>query len=176
MTDRHTHPLPEHAVAGPLIAGDGLRLPNATQVLPDLNRRYGAALDRHSRGERIRFELFMFPLPTQETDGNGTQQLLAMVGLYVEVPGVVLNTHVSGTRIMQANGHTDEIVDVHARETIEQLLIARSQQLEQATKDAQAAAERGEQPPATGFIRPNGKANPTFDDMERAVNGYAHGE
>lgn len=171
MTDQHVHPLTEDDVSGPP-AGT----PDVTRVLDYLVPLYREAIERHSKGEKIRFEVFMFPLPTEERDEMGNHQIVGMIGLYFEVRGAILNTQITATRVLQPSGQTPEVVDVHVRETIEGLLNARSQQLRQQEVDAQAAQQRGEAPPTSGVITLDGTPNPTFDDIERAMNGYARGE
>lgn len=171
MTE-HVHQLSEDDVSGP---PPGTQ--TVTRLTDDLAPRYQAALNRHAHGELIRFELFMFPLPTEHRDPEGNHQIIGMLGLFIEIKGAVLNTQISATRVMQPNGHTDDVIDAHVRETIEGLLGARSQQLRQQAADSDAARAHGQPPPVSGMIQfPETGSNLTFDDMERAMNGFARGE
>lgn len=156
--------LDEAAIAPPMV----------TPVLDDLRARYGAALARYAT-EPIRFELFMFPVPTAQRDNEGNHQLIAMLGLYVEIASAVLReqpAHVTATRTMQPNGHTDDVIDSHARELVAGLMGARRQELLQAEADARAAHERGEEPPVSGLIRADGRPNGQHDLMQQAVQEF----
>jgi hypothetical protein len=150
--------------------------PMAESVLDDLRPRYGRALARHAQGERVRFELSMFPLPTQEMDSEGNHQLVAMVVLYADIRSSAdPRDAITATRVMQPSGQTDEVIDHHARELLEGMRTARSRELEARERDAKAAMERGEAPPVGGLITVNGQG-PSFDDIERSMQGYARGE
>jgi hypothetical protein len=153
-----------------------LGVPLATPVLADLKGRFHRAIEQHAEGEPVRYELFMFPLPTEQRDTQGNVQLVAMIGLYIEIKGMVLNTAISMTRVMQPNGYNDEVVAAHVRESLDGLRGARRSQLAQQEADAKAAMDRGEQPPVAGMINPDGRPNGTFDDIAQAMNGFARGE
>lgn len=172
MSDDRIHQLSEDDVSGPSAApGDE----NVVQVLPDLQRRYGAAFRRHSRGELIRWDLTFMPMPKEPVMPGEQPQLIAMLVLYIEVRGAVVRSAISGTRLMEMGGHTDEIIDKHVQEMVDGVLEARSQQLAQLEIDAKAAAQRGEEPPTAGLILGNGQANPTWDDAERAFQNFGGG-
>lgn len=169
MTEQHIHQLDQTDVAGPQEAT------GVVNVLDDLNRRYQAAFERQARGERVRFGLSLMPMPTEQTGTDGQPQLISMGVLYVEMPGAVLGTNISGTQIIQLSGTRDEEIELRVRQFLADLLHARSQQLEQLRIDAEAAQANGEQPATGGLIAPDRGANPTWDDAQRALGDYRAG-
>lgn len=169
MTEQHIHQLDQTDVAGPQ------QTTGVVNVLADLNERYQRAFERLGGGERVRFGLGLVPMPTEQMDASGQRQLISMLALYVEVPGALLGTAISGTQITQIAGTKDEEIELRVREILDGLLEARSQQLEQQRIDTEAAQANGQPPPTSGIIAPGQGANPSWDDAERALGDYRAG-
>jgi hypothetical protein len=159
---------------------DAQGAPLATPVVAELKGRFHRAIERFGNGEPVRYDLYMLALPTEQRDEEGNAQIVSMIALYMEIKGARLGTAVSATRVFQPNGVTDSVVEQHVRETLTGLMEYRTYQLAQEEANIKAAAEQGKESPAGGWIMPPGGPqagdNPTFDDIARAMNGFARGE
>jgi hypothetical protein len=168
VTEPQTHLLTEDDVSGPSAAPGGS---NVIRVMDDLRDRFLASFQRLSHGEQIKFDLTFMAMPTAEygpPDASGERgpQLKTWLVLYAEIRGAIIGGGISGTRMMEMGGQSDEVIDHHVREMIDGLLDARSQHLRQIEIDAAEAARTGGVPPSAGMIHPDGRANPpTWDDM-----------
>lgn len=146
---QHVHQLSEHDVSG----RPGSQV---TQVVPDLVQRYRAALERLAP-EPVHFDVFMFPLPTEQVDQQtGAHQLVAMIGFYLQVAGPVPQSQISGVQVADPLAHNDEFIDKQVRALIGGLLeyreLKRQQDAAQLDQDGQAD-EEGIRRAVSGFVR-----------------------
>lgn len=152
-------------------------VPGCTQVLPDLEELFGIELGAAMPDEEVRYQLGMFPLPTGDVDEDGDHQIVATLVLYVAVRGLLPGSLIEATRVMPMMWPSQKLIAHHVSQLVPGLLEAKAHQPEQARIDAEAAAARGEEPPVAGRIVVDAEQpNTTFDDAERAMNGYARGE
>lgn len=107
------------------------------------------AVERHAHQDRVVWDAFpqMFPSPAN-------QGLITGLGVYLEIPGAVMNTAVQTSLMLQPNGATQDTIDEAVRETMEQLRKARSQQIASMEEQQTMAARNGNSSPASGLILP----------------------
>lgn len=149
MSPQHIHQLSEHDVPGS--AGH-----QVVQVVPDLVQRYRAALERLAP-EPVHFDVFMFPLPTEQVDQQtGAHQLVAMIGFYLQMAGPVPQSQISGVQVADPLAQTDEFIEQQVRALIAGLVEYRElkgqQDAAQLDQDGQTDAE-GIQRAVNGFVR-----------------------
>lgn len=107
------------------------------------------AVERYAHEDRIVWEAFpqMFPSPAN-------QGLITGLGVYLEIPGVVMNTAVQTSLVIQSTGATQDSVDQMVRETMENLRKARTEQIASMEEAQQVAARNGNGSPTSGLILP----------------------
>lgn len=107
------------------------------------------AVERYAYEDRVVWDAFpqMFPSPAN-------QGLITALGIYLEIPGVVVNTAVQTSLAVQPNGVTQDSIDAVIRETMENLREARSQQIASMEKQQATAARNGNPSPSHGLILP----------------------
>jgi hypothetical protein len=143
---RLVHQLSEHQITGPQVV----------QVVPDLVQRYRAALERLAP-EPVHFDVFMFPLPTEQVDPqSGAHQLVAMIGFYLQIAGPVPQSQISGVQVADPLAHDDEFIERQVTALIGGLLeyreLKRQQDAAQLDQDGQEDAE-GIQRAVSGLVR-----------------------
>lgn len=123
--------------------------PRVVRMIDKLVPWVQEAVERHAHQDRVTWETFpqMFPSPAN-------QGLITGLGIYLEVPGAVMNTAVQTSLVIQPNGATQDSINEAVRETMEQLRKARSQQIASMEEQQATAARNGNGSPASGLILP----------------------
>lgn len=120
-----------------------------TPVLAELRAQYHQAFERHAGDEDVRFELSIMPLPAQN------DKIIGMLVLYVEIAGPVKSLHGQSIKVMELHqqAQSPDAIDKHARETLEDLLRAREEEMDQIVQGATTQpAESGLDPEVVAAV------------------------
>lgn len=120
-----------------------------TRLIARVEPWFRAAVERHHGDDEVTWDVFVQAFPSPQNEG-----FVTVVGLSLEMPGVLLGTTISSATVLQPSSITADSADELVRNLMEQLRQGRTDQIAQMQQMQEQAARNGSTPPRGGLILP----------------------